>query len=217
MKLAILGIVALGVIGGIVHFIPQTQVAIKERVVEVEKIVEVPTLDQRIQVAQEAAQASTTAKAQAAYDEVYTKEMQRIADKVKTDYIAEIEETIEDPEYWTSPRVERLIRRYFPEEPNTAVAVAMAESGFKMRQSYLRYTKDRPHEGVYAGQQEQSFCLFQIHAPAHENAAHELGLGDYKTNPKSCVQLARHIYESAGFSFAPWTVYTKRMYLAYVR
>lgn len=34
-------------------------------------------------------------------------------------------------------------------------------------QSNHRYKEDRPHEGVVAGQREQSFGLVQIHLPAH--------------------------------------------------
>ena len=86
-----------------------------------------------------------------------------------------------------------------------------------MKQSNHRYPQDRPKDGVVAGQREQSFCYFQIHAPAHDASALRLGLDDYRSNPESCVKMARVIYEAAGNSFAPWTVYTKKMYLAYVR
>ena len=100
--------------------------------------------------------------------------------------------------------------------PNTAVAVAMAESGLSMVQSKERYQEDKPHWGVKKGDQELSFCYFQIHAPAHEKTAQKLGLGDYKTNPESCIKMARVVYDQAG-GWSPWTVYVKKMHLAYVR
>ena len=113
--------------------------------------------------------------------------------------------------------VKRLIRETFYEEPNTAVAVAMAESKLVMQQSRERYPKDRPEYGVKAGDRELSFCYFQIHAPAHAKTAKHLGLEDYATNPESCVKMARVVYEQAGKSFKPWTVFQKKMYLAYIQ
>ena len=92
----------------------------------------------------------------------------------------------------------------------------MAESGMQMIQSRHTYPSDRPHEGVRAGQTERSFCLFQIHAPAHHTTAERLGLEDYATNPESCIKMARVIYDQAG-GFSPWTVYSKKTYLAYAR
>ena len=91
----------------------------------------------------------------------------------------------------------------------------MAESGLRMVQSNHRYPKDM--DGQKAHSRERSFCYYQIHEPAHDATAQRLGLGDYKTNPESCIKMARVVYEQAGNSFTPWTVYTKNMYLAYVR
>ena len=108
----------------------------------------------------------------------------------------------------------REIRKTFPETPNTAVAVAMAESGMQMIQSNHRYPKDMA--GHTAGTREQSFCYYQIHAPAHDKTADRLGLGDYRTNPESCIKMARVVYDQAG-GWSPWTVYQKKMHLAYVR
>jgi len=98
--------------------------------------------------------------------------------------------------------------------PNTAVAVARAESGLRMIQSNHRYPKDM--DGQRSGSRERSFCLYQIHEPAHDANAKRLGLGDYKTNPESCIKMARVIYDQAG-GWSPWTVYQKKMHLAYVR
>jgi len=71
-------------------------------------------------------------------------------------------------------------------------------------------------DGQKANSRERSFCLYQIHEPAHDANAKRLGLGDYKTNPESCIKMARVIYDQAG-GWSPWTVYTKKMHLAYVR
>jgi len=100
--------------------------------------------------------------------------------------------------------------------PNTAVAVAMAESGLVMQQSRERYKEDKPHWGVKKGDRELSFCIFQLHSPAHDANAKRLGLGDYRTNIESCVKMARVVFDDRG-DFTAWTVYNKKMYLAYVR
>ena len=91
------GIVIVAV--GVLYFVPSTQEFVNERIVEVERVQTVDALEVRINEAREAAMASTTAKAQEAYDKVYEAEMKRVADEVKADYIAEIEKTISDPSY----------------------------------------------------------------------------------------------------------------------
>ena len=117
--------------------------------------------------------------------------------------------------YWTvKANILAEIRKTFPESPNTAVAVAYAESGLRMVQSNHSYPKDM--DGQRSGSRERSFCLYQIHEPAHDANAKRLGLGDYKTNPESCIKMARVIYDQAG-GWSPWTVYQKKMHLAYVR
>lgn len=73
-----------------------------------------------------------------------------------------------------------------------------------MQQSKERYQEDKPHWGVKKGEQELSFCIFQIHEPAHGARAEALGL-DYKNNVRDCIQMARLIYNDSGFY--PWTVY----------
>lgn len=99
--------------------------------------------------------------------------------------------------------VERFIRTTFPEEPNTAVAVATEEGGlWKERQS------DYHKNGV----REPSFCTFQIHEPSWMREAKRLGYEDYKTNPKSCILMARHIYDTTGKNFNQWSAYTSGAY-----
>ena len=90
LPIAIIGAVV--IIGGMT-LVPNVQESLKETI-EVEKQVEVNVLDKRIEEALQAAQASTTAKAQAAYDKVIEAEKKRIEDEVKAKYIAEIESTI---------------------------------------------------------------------------------------------------------------------------
>ena len=117
--------------------------------------------------------------------------------------------------YWRDQRnIKAYIRKIFYEEPNTAVAVAMAESGLRMIQSNHRYPKDMA--GHTAGTREQSFCIFQIHSPAHHQTAVRLGYENYRTEVEDCVNMARVIYDQAG-GWSPWTVYNKNMHLAYVR
>jgi len=100
MKLIIAGIAMLGVIiGGVLYFVPSTQVIVPERVVEVEKIVEIQSLDKRIAEAQEKAKADIEARAVEAYNALYDAEMTKVADSVKEEYIAEIEATIKNPDY----------------------------------------------------------------------------------------------------------------------
>ena len=84
------------------YIFPSTQEYIVEQVEQAEEVIKVETVDAleaRIKTAQEGAHASTTAKAQEAYDKVYKAEMKRIEDGIKADYIAEIEETISDASY----------------------------------------------------------------------------------------------------------------------
>ena len=78
------------IIGGMI-LIPNQGEFLKETI-EVEK--EINVLDKRVTEAIESAQASTTAKAQAAYDQVIEEEKKRIEDEVKLQYIKEIEETL---------------------------------------------------------------------------------------------------------------------------
>ena len=93
--------------------------------------------------------------------------------------------------------------------------MAYAESQLEMIQSRERYPEDRPDWGVKAGDTELSFCVFQLHQPAHHATAVRLGLENYKTDIEDCVAMARVVYGQAG-GWSPWTVYTKRMYVAYL-
>lgn len=74
-----------------------------------------------------------------------------------------------------------------------------------MVQSRHVYTSRNVPPGYKVGDTEQSFCMFQIHAPAHTAAIQRLGLDDYATNVESCVKMARVIYDQSGWH--PWSVY----------
>lgn len=105
----------------------------------------------------------------------------------------------------------------FHDQPATAIAVAQAESGLKMIQSREIYQQTDTRRGIFAGNKEESFCIFQIHAPDHDASAKRLGYGDYKTNIESCVKMARVIYENRGHTFKDWSVYNNGQYLVYMR
>lgn len=89
-----------------------------------------------------------------------------------------------------------------------AVQVATAESDLLMQQSKLLYPETRTDWGVVAGEQERSYCIFQIHAPVHDATAKKLGLENYKTDVEQCIKMARVIYDDRG-NFGAWTEWHK--------
>lgn len=133
----------------------------------------------------------------------------QIAEAYKVE-VQEVITVIERPEArievvynWDRARIETEIRATFHEEPNTAVAVAIEEGGlWQERQS------DHRKNGV----REPSFCTFQIHEPSWMKEAKRLGYGDYKTNPASCIKMARHIYDTTGKNFNQWSAYKSGAY-----
>lgn len=86
-----MGIVTLVVVIGGMHIIPNG-IEINKEPIEIEK--EIDVLQKRIDEALTASQASTTAKAQEAYDNVIKAEKERIKDQVKAEYIKEIEKSM---------------------------------------------------------------------------------------------------------------------------
>jgi len=102
---------------------------------------------------------------------------------------------------WTPERIEKEIRTVFPESPNTAVAIAKAEGGL---------VKERQSDHYRDGVREPSFCAFQIHEPSWMKEAKRLGYGDYKTNPASCIKMARYIYDVG--TWDEWSVYNNGSY-----
>jgi len=113
-----------------------------------------------------------------------------------------VEAPAEEKIEWTKKRIEEEIRLFFPETPELAVKIAKCESGLKPDiQSRQRQTYG----------QEQSFGLFQIHAPDWHDRALELGYTEYKTAVQDNIKMARYIYEQAGKRWGDWSCYTKGM------
>jgi len=201
----ITGVVGLGVIGGMT-LVPNGTEYLKETI-EVEKTVEVDALEVRIKDALEAAQASTTQKAQEAYDKVLEAEKKRIEDETKLQYIKEIEESL-SPE-WRAVReqqkppipksyIEHLIVKTFPEDPRTALAIAWAESELNAK---IPNWNDS-HRGC-----KGSFGVFQI-ACLHTDDYTKLYNVEYN------IKMARKIYDAEGWQ--PWGAYTDGRYKQYM-
>jgi len=128
-------------------------------------------------------------------------------DPVATSTPVLIEVTID----WTRERIEEEIRSVFPENPNTAVAIAKCESGLKadiQAKANLSYGR------------EQSYGIFQIHARDHHTTAERLGFGDYKTDPADNIAMARRIYDNriahGGSPFQDWSCYKNGGYKRYL-
>jgi hypothetical protein len=85
--------------------------------------------------------------------------------------------------------------------------VAIGETGIRMVQSEHLYTETNAPAGFKAGDREQSYCIFQIHEPVHKELITRLDAWDYRENVESCMKVARGVYEQAGRSFSPWSVY----------
>ena len=67
-------------------------------------------------------------------------------------------------------------------------------------QSKHRYKKDRPHEGVYKGQREQSFGLVQVHLPAHPTVSKEQAI-----DPEFAIDfLAKNLAQGRGAMWSCW-------------
>ena len=97
---------------------------------------------------------------------------------------------------WTKDRVAEEIRTVFPEQPELAIAVFKCESG-------LIPTAKGP---------TSDFGIAQIHSPSWDREAKRLGYGEYKTDVKHNLKMARHIYDNAGGTFRDWVCYTRKMY-----
>lgn len=106
---------------------------------------------------------------------------------------------------WTRERIEEEIRSTFPETPNTAVAIAICESGL---------VKDIQSHHILNGSREKSFGIFQIYSPVWHNKAIALGYENYRTDPAHNIKMARYIYDNAGQTWKDWSCYTKGMYKA---
>lgn len=88
-----------------------------------------------------------------------------------------------------------MIRKTFPEDPHTAVAVAECESGLKPT-AYNPKNNDGSTDGG----------LFQINS-THDKRLGELGLNKY--DPEDATKFARILYDERGWS--PWVCYSHKM------
>lgn len=102
---------------------------------------------------------------------------------------------------YTEEDIIRKIKEAFPEEPNTAVAIAKCESGL---------VPDIQSQHTLSYGQERSYGLFQIHSPVWHYRAIELGYEDYRTSVDDNIAMARYIYDSVGKKWTPWSCYTKK-------
>jgi hypothetical protein len=109
---------------------------------------------------------------------------------------------------WTQERIEKEIRDTFSEDSETAIKVARCENGWSEKRGYKA---DIQSGHVLSYGQEQSFGIFQIHAPDWHKTALRLGYNNYQTDPGDNIKMARYIYDNAGKKWRDWTCYTKKM------
>ena len=89
-----------------------------------------------------------------------------------------------------------LIRETFPEDPNTAVAIATCESGLKPH----AYNPTNNNGSTDGG-------LWQINS-VHDKTLEQMGLDKY--DPEDATVFARHLYEANG-GWQDWVCYTHKM------
>jgi len=103
---------------------------------------------------------------------------------------------------WDKERIIEEIEKAFPEDPKTAVKVAKCESGLIV---------DIQSNHILDYGREKSWGLFQIHEPAWDKKAKQLGYEDYKTSPRDNIDMARWIYEQSGKKWTAWSCWSKKM------
>lgn len=103
---------------------------------------------------------------------------------------------------WDKEKIISEIEKAFPEDPKTAVAVSKCESGLIV---------DIQSNNQLSYGREKSWGLFQIHEPAWDKKAKQLGFEDYKTSPRDNIDMARYIYVQSGKKWGAWSCYTKSM------
>lgn len=92
---------------------------------------------------------------------------------------------------WTEDRIKEKIKDTFPEDPQTAIAIAKCESRFNP----MAYNDQSDDGGV--------FQINQVHLPRLEQL--ELDRFDVEDN----ITFARMLYEERGWK--PWVCYTRNM------
>lgn len=94
---------------------------------------------------------------------------------------------IEEHIVWSEDRIIEEIEKTFPEDPQTALAIAKCESGLKP--NAVGPTNDHG--------------IFQLHEPSHDLS--EIDVYD----PKENIAFARKLYDESGWQ--PWVCFTKNM------
>lgn len=192
MKTIILSVIVLGVIlGGIAYSNKVEYTAPEIEVVEVEKEVEVDALEEAIKNAQNAKLSVIEDIAQKAHDEAYNQEMKKVELEVVKAFNAklgarQIELEKETKTYWRSKsNIVALIKKNFPEEPHTALAIAKCESGLNP-DARNPHNKDGSTDGG----------LWQINS-VHDKRLKEMGLD--KFDPEDATKFARMLYDERGW------------------
>ena len=147
--------------------------------------------------------ASDPEAVQAAQDVIKKKELEaeeaRLVDEItsKQDELDAIRKELGS--YWKDKRnVVSLIRETFPEDPNTAIAVARCESGLNAN----AYNPTNSNGTTDGG-------LWQIN-DVHNSTLERMGLDKY--NPEDATEFARYLYDQRGWK--DWVCYTKNMHVA---
>ena len=139
---------------------------------------------------------------QAAKDVIRKKELQAELETLDMEIKAKQEQrkkvADELTAYWSEDKVKALIRQVFWEDPVTAVAVAMAESGLS---PYALNTRDS-HRGCTG-----SYGIFQIGC-LHESDPSVLYDVEYN------IRRAKEIYNESGWR--PWGAFTDGNYKRYL-
>lgn len=99
---------------------------------------------------------------------------------------------------WTPERIEEEVRAVFPESPERALAVFYCESGMDTNGDGK---KELQPEAVSP---THDYGISQINRATWHDTALELGLTEYQTDVQQNLEMARFVYEDAGYTFRPW-------------
>ena len=196
-RLSIIAVIVV-ILGGIFWTFDFGKVVYEKQIVEVEKVVEVDTLEKRIKDAQEAKSDAIRDAGEKARASAETQMLESIELEVRTAYgkeldAKELELKKRQTSYWRdTANVKKLIRETFPEDPLVAVAVATCESGLNPK----AYNPTNSNGSVDGG-------LWQINS-VHDKQLQAMGLD--KFNPEHATQFARMLYEKNGWN--DWVCYT---------
>ena len=196
MKRTILGFIILGVLGGVAiyagnHSATEVYNSSNYSTTTVEVVPEWADDEDAVK----AAQAVIRKKELEAELEQLEVENQMLEER-----ITEIEKELGT--YWKSTsNIKAHIRSVFPEDSQTAIAIAHCESGLKPN-AYNPSNNDGSTDGG----------LWQINS-VHDKRLQQLGLDKY--NPEDATAYARILYDERG-GWEDWVCYWKNMHIAYL-